>query len=64
MLERSGGYASLLALLAVAGCATVDPQPDFQQAARYVTEVTGEGQVYRPGADEEVISENTAEKAA
>lgn len=64
MLERNGGCGFSFALLALVGCAAVDPQPDYHQAARYVAEVTGEDQVYRPGADEEMISRRVEELVA
>jgi len=37
-----------------AGCATVDPSGDFEQAGRIVTERTGVKEVYEPSADDAV----------
>ena len=57
MPKRSRGYGLLpAALLAIVGCAGVDPQPDYERAARYVAEVTGEEHVYLPGGDDEIVT--------
>jgi cobalt-zinc-cadmium efflux system outer membrane protein len=49
-----GLLAGLLATLGMGGCATVNPRPDFQQAAQVVTERTGSEEVYDPATDEMV----------
>ncbi len=57
MPERSRGYGLLpAALLTIVGCRGVDPQPDYERAARYVAEVTGEEHVYLPGGDDEIVT--------
>ena len=38
--------------LALAGCATVDPSPDYQTTIERISEATGYETVYRPGEDE------------
>ena len=45
---------SLAALLALPGCATVDPRPDYDRAARHVVEATGQHSIYRPGEQDRV----------
>ncbi len=40
----------------LAGCATVNPEPDYQRARQHVAAATGSGGVYEPG-DEEVITQ-------
>ena len=44
----------LAALLALAGCATVNPRLDYQQAAEHVRQATGQEWIYQPG-DEEIV---------
>ena len=39
-------------VLAFAGCATVDPRPDYQTTIDRISEATGYETVYRPGEDE------------
>ena len=39
---------------AVAGCATVEPRVDYEQAAARIAEATGEDNVYQPGFDDVV----------
>ena len=45
----------LSALLSVVGCSGVDPKPDYDRAAKYIAEATGEEYVYRPG-NEEIVT--------
>ena len=42
----------LPALLALAGCATVNPRPDYERVVKYVAEATGQDNIYRPGDDD------------
>ncbi len=42
------------ALLAVSGCATVDPTPDYQRAAKHVAAATGQARTYQPGDDDAI----------
>jgi len=44
----------VVALTMTAGCATVDPRPDFGLAAEHIGKATGAEAVYRPG-DEDII---------
>ena len=46
-------------LLAVAGCASVDPEPDYQRARDEVLSATGEAGLFQPG-DEELGDERIA----
>ncbi|UCE60250.1 MAG: TolC family protein [Phycisphaerales bacterium] len=56
----------------LAGCATVDPRPDYAQLGRQVTQATGQERVYQPGDNdlipglvEELLDEGiTASEAA
>jgi cobalt-zinc-cadmium efflux system outer membrane protein len=54
---RAGRSASLAAFVAsavfIAGCATVDPRPDYVRAARLIQERTAAGAVYDPADDED-----------
>lgn len=45
---------------AVSGCATVDPEPDYQRAREEVKAATGEDALYQPG-DEERVRKQVAE---
>jgi len=42
------------ALVAVSGCATVNPKPDFERVGQRLEEATGFPRVYQPGDDEEI----------
>ncbi len=44
------------ALIAVGGCATVNPKPDYERVGRHVTEATGHERIYRP-EDDELVAE-------
>lgn len=44
------------ALIALSGCATVNPQQDYERVARHVTEATGQQRVYQPD-DDELVAE-------
>jgi hypothetical protein len=48
---RNIGYGSLVLLL-TAGCAAVNPRPDYARAAQQVEAATGHGELYRPDDDE------------
>ena len=39
-------------LIALGGCAAVNPQPDYARVGRHITEATGQERVYRPEDDE------------
>ena len=53
MTRRSGLLGLSLGVLPVlAGCATVNPQIDYQHAAEQVTQATGQEVVYRPDNDD------------
>jgi len=45
---------------AAAGCAEINPTPDYQRAAQRITEATGQDDVYQPG-DGDRIAETVAE---
>ncbi len=47
-----GLLPGLLAAFGIPGCATVDPQPDFQQASHLINEHTGVGEVYDPATED------------
>ncbi len=44
------------ALAVLAGCATVNPQLDYERAAKHVAEATGQDSIYQPG-DEEIVEQ-------
>ncbi|MHC4610311.1 MAG: TolC family protein, partial [Planctomycetota bacterium] len=48
------------AIVGLAGCATVDPQFDYQRTGQYVAEATGQAQVYQP--DNDALVEGLVEK--
>ncbi|MHC4064178.1 MAG: TolC family protein [Planctomycetota bacterium] len=48
------------AIVGLAGCATVDPQYDYQRTGQYVAEATGQAQVYQP--DNDALVEGLVEK--
>ena len=53
ILRRRVGLMSAFALLlAVSGCATVDPSPDYEWAREEVKAATGEDTLYQPGEEE------------
>ena len=55
-----GTAAAVMGLVAAGGCATVDPQLDYERAGRHITAATGREQVYQPG-DDEAIAERVEE---
>ena len=61
--QRGFAVLSLGALLAYGGCATVNPRPDYERAAKYVSEATGQESSYRPG-EEEMVERKVAELLA
>ena len=53
MLKKTGKIAWLLGALAVVGgCATVNPEHDYAQVVRHITQATGQKNVYHPKDDE------------
>jgi len=52
------------ALTPLAGCATVDPTPDYQRAGQYVTQATGQQSIYQPGDDEAIIADKVKDLLA
>lgn len=53
MVQRNRLLAwSLPAVLALNGCATVNPRPDYERVAQHVAEATGYDCVHRPGDDQ------------
>jgi cobalt-zinc-cadmium efflux system outer membrane protein len=50
----------LSTLVVVAGCATVNPRPDYERAAREVSQAVGHESVYQPG-DEEIVARKVTE---
>jgi cobalt-zinc-cadmium efflux system outer membrane protein len=48
-------WAALLVPLALAGCVTVDPKPDYQQTATIIERQTGQAETYRPDRDDAEI---------
>lgn len=61
--QRGFAVLSLGALLAYGGCATVNPRPDYERVATYVSEATGQAGSYRPGEDE-IVERKVAELLA
>ncbi len=52
MLEKTGKFAwSLVAMVLVGGCATVNPQHDYERVGQRVAEATGQERVYQPEDD-------------
>lgn len=49
-------FQLLLPQLAVSGCATVNPRPDYDRAAERITGATGQTQVYQPGEEQSVAA--------
>jgi len=45
-------FSIFSALIAVSGCATVNPQHDYAHVGQHVTDATGQERVYRPEDDE------------
>lgn len=43
-----------LALIALSGCATVNPAPDYERVGQRLEEATGFQRVYQPGEDDEI----------
>ena len=54
---------SLSAVAVLGGCATVNPRPDYDRTAKYVSEATGQEHMYRPG-DEEGVKKKVEELLA
>ncbi len=53
MLKKTGKIAWLLGALAVVGgCATVNPEHDYAQVVRHITQATGQENMYHPKDDE------------
>ena len=52
------------ALAPLAGCATVNPAPDYQRAGQYVIQATGQDSIYQPGDDEKVIAQKVEDLLA
>ena len=53
MFEKTGKLIWSFGTLAVlGGCATVNPQHDYEQVGQRVIEAIGQQRVYRPGNDE------------
>ena len=44
------------ALIPLAGCATVNPQLDYERVGRHIAQATGQEQVYKP-QDDQLVSE-------
>lgn len=64
MVEKLGIFALCIAgLLALGGCATVDPRLDYDRAAEHVRQTTGQESLYRPG-DEEIVERKIEELLA
>ncbi len=53
--------ASLLAVMAISGCATVNPQPDYARVRQHVSDATGVSKAYQP-EDESIIKDMVDEK--
>ncbi len=64
MAQRPRLFAwSLPAFLALSGCATVNPRPDYERVAKHVAEATGQHSIYRPG-DEDLADQKVEELRA
>lgn len=64
MVEKLGIFALCIAgLLALGGCATVDPRLVYDRAAEHVRQATGQESLYRPG-DEEIVERKIEELLA
>ncbi len=50
--NQASVWIALAVALAFTGCATVDPQPDYQTTIERISEATGYETVYRPDEDE------------
>ncbi len=46
-------------LVAMSGCATVDPRPDYERVGQHITDATGRERVYRP-EDDALVAEIVA----
>jgi cobalt-zinc-cadmium efflux system outer membrane protein len=57
---RTSILFSAVALLTAGGCATVNPQPDYEQAGNQISAATGQEHVYRPD-DDDAIADRVAE---
>lgn len=53
------GAFPLFAAVALGGCATVNPRPDYDRTAKHVEQATGQEKVYRPG-DEAIVEKTVA----
>ena len=53
------GVFPLFAVVALCGCASVNPRPDYDRTARRVAEATGQEKIYRPG-DEAIVESAVA----
>jgi len=61
MAQRPRLFAwSLPAFLALSGCATVNPRPDYARVAKHVAEATGQHSIYQPG-DEDLADQKVEE---
>ncbi|MEE8170202.1 MAG: TolC family protein, partial [Phycisphaerae bacterium] len=57
MIRRRGTIVlALVGVAALSGCANVNPRPDYERAATYVAEATGQDALYQPG-DDQVVAE-------
>ena len=57
--NRLSMWIALPIALVLAGCATVDPRPDYQTTIERISKATGHETVYRPG-EEELVQEQVA----
>lgn len=58
--EHASVHLLLLTCAALSGCATVNPQLDYERAGRHIGEATGQTHVYRP--DEEELVEGLVQE--
>lgn len=56
MVTKTECIIGLTAALVSAGCATVDPTPDYQRSNGYIAAATGQAQPYLPGDEDAVTS--------
>lgn len=52
--KRESGCVWLVAIVALGGCATVDPRLDYRQTALHIAEATGQARSYQPDEDKTV----------